>query len=116
MSRFVRNRGWTIAVALVLSLTSIVYLPSVGRADGGGQYMGDGVAGTPGNPGTPGYGDPDIPINNGKGSARPMVRVRGTLRSSSSVGGVGDTTTSQNVWVFRIRIALQVYRILIVRL
>ncbi len=61
-------------------------------------------------------GDPDIPINTGKCTLKPMSRTtRPASTTYSSPVSVGDATTAQLVWLYKFRIALQMFRVFVLR-
>ena len=114
MRRFMVNRWWTLCLALVLSLAGVLAVPSVGRSDGGGANVGGEGSGGGGTIDPSGAGDPDIPINTGKGSTKPTARL-GRANVYAGPRGTGDATAAQIVWVYKYRIALQMFRVFVLR-
>jgi hypothetical protein len=109
MRGIIVNRWWAFILTLVLSVTGAVALPSVGRADGGGMQVGD-PSSNPGGGDPTNSGDPDIPINTGKGTYRPTARSGRAGVFVSRRSGAGDATGAQLIWLYKYRIALQVFR------
>ena len=106
MYRNLMNRWWTITLACVLGLVLLVAVPVRGLAGALGSVLGSPDPGTPGDPGPTGAGDPDVPTNTGRSA--PVSGRRPVIGSMRRVPGGPDTgLTVRNVWVFKIRIALQ---------
>lgn len=115
MRRLIVNRWWALILALVLSATGVATLSAVGYADGGAQ-LGEPGGGGSGGGGPTGSGDPDIPINTGKTMNRQTAARPGRAGVfGAGRGGVGDATGAQLVWLFRYRMALQVFRTYVLR-
>jgi hypothetical protein len=88
-------------------------LPGVGRADGGGNQVGD-PGQNPGGGDPTGAGDPDIPINTGRAGNRPNARYGRAGLYGTNRTGAGDAT-AQIVWLYKYRIALQAFRAYVLR-
>ena len=113
------NRWWTLALAVFVLASCVVSLPAVAFADwssSGG--LGDGTtpgAKTPGVPDPGGSGDPDSPSTSGRtgkpgfGVGRPGSGIYGA-RATDSAAMAG-----RGIWMLRVRIALDTFRLLTLR-
>jgi len=113
MMRNLMNRWWTLALALVLGVAGVVFLPGLGRAAGGNTNQIGGDPGMGPGPGDPsGGGDPDVPINTKSNSKnRPLGnQLAAPLAPGMSVGSAPKLT-----WLFQFRTALLLFRVYLVR-
>jgi hypothetical protein len=103
------------ALALLVSVVSLVALPSMGRgADG--LRTGEGSP-DPTPQGGTGTGDPDSPSNTGRSAVRP-VGPGGSVGVSvygSQPAVVEARTSWRSPWVMRVRIGLQALRVYYLR-
>lgn len=110
MRRFIVNRTWTWGLVLLLGVAGVVTLPRIGLADPGGAQIGGEDSGSPGTYDPTGSGDPDVPMGGAKGASRPAVRGGRAVMPGEVQPGTHTPVTPQAIWLFKFRIALQVFR------
>ncbi len=113
MLRFVTSRWWAPAFALLLGLIGFVVMPSLGRAEAGGQQFGGEGTGTPSTGDPTGSGDPDIPSGPIKGASRPAVRLGRASTQVMRRDGVFLDATGEAAWIMKLRIAFEAYRVIV---
>lgn len=112
MPRFLMNRWWTFALALILGVTSVVSIAPTARAADGSNLYGDGS--DPHNQNPPpdpqGTGDPDFPSSPGKSGTKPGASRLGSPSAYhiSTSGEGGNAGTS--VWMIRFHFAMRMLR------
>jgi hypothetical protein len=113
MRRFMVNRWWAFALAMVLSVAGVVALPAKGRADGGPSRVDEPPL--PAWDPTASAGDPDVPINTGKQAWKPAARRFGSPSGLGNGRGAGDAQLTPIAWSYSFRIALRVFRLYVMR-
>ncbi len=115
MRRFISNRWWAFTLAIAVALAGAIFLPASSRAGSGNGsgLMGDPGGGSNGDSGPTGSGDPDSPSN-----TRTSTRT-GKL-GRAYVGPLGArgtevTAAGTRTMTVRIQIALQMFRIYLLR-
>lgn len=120
MRRTKSNRWWTFALATFVLASCVVTLPAVALADwsSNGGIIGDGNPGgaqTPSVPPPSGAGDPDSPSTSGR-SGKPSF---GVARPGTGIyGAQGATSTAavnRGLWLMKVRIAMESFRIFTLR-
>lgn len=103
---------WIPLLVCAFALAGIAILPANGRAGEPNLFAGPVPTPAPDPPPDPvGAGDPDSPT-----SPRASLAARGAGKGAANVAvttGVGDARGTE--WLFRIRIALQAFRVIVLR-
>ena len=106
MSRFIRNRHWTLIFALGVCLSFSTLTPRHAVAD---PSMGTTEDDNGGGGGTTGIGDPDVPDGTGK-SRLAKSGVLGRGNSNLGIRVAGDDRSSGSVVMWRLYVAWLGYR------
>src|SRR5438046_8680127 len=101
MSRFIRNRHWTLIFALGVCLSFSTLTPRHAVADPSMGTTGDDSGG---GGGTTGIGDPDVPDGTGK-SRQAKSGVLGRGNSNLGIRVAGDDRSSGSVVMWRLYVA-----------
>ena len=110
MYRNLLNRWWTIALACALGLAFLVSLPAQALAGSGAAPIGGTNPGLPPEPGPNASGDPDTP--QGTGRSAPSAGRGNTIGSMHQAPtGPVEMRTTGNVWLIKVRFALQMVRV-----
>jgi hypothetical protein len=116
MYRNLLNRWWTFTLACVVGLVLLASTAMTSHAGGFHRPIGgfDPVPVPAPDPNPVGSGDPDTPQGSGRTSPQPSHgNTMGGLRQGASAPG--EISSPSDVWVLRIRLALQMVRVFYLR-
>ena len=113
MRRFTSNRWWAFTLAIAVAIGAAFFLPSSSSAGSGSGIMGDPGGGSNGDPGPTGSGDPDSPSNTR--TATRTGKLGRAYVAPLAARGTGVAAAGTQMLTLRIQIALNMFRIYLLR-